>query len=258
MLKIGVAQINNSTELDRNFASIESFLNRFESEGVQIVLFPECALSGFSAKMRECSIDKLQPYLDSVDQWSRRTGIQVVLPTAIFENGKVFNSGYWFASSAVTRFQKLSLTESEKNFFAVANENRQKVFEVGGYGCALLICMEAQLDPWTHFDAEAADLVLWPGYWGWTLEDPWRAVSSDGRPQLVYGNMDTWKMPLIQANFAANDLGDHRTSGPEGLSVVVDEANVLRYRGEHRAEAGFVVTLDRVEGRASFVDCRSI
>jgi len=258
MLKIGVAQIVNSTELERNFASIESFLRLFSKENVHVVLFPECSLSGFSAKIKECTIDRLQPFLSSIENWSRQTGIHVVLPTAIFENGEVYNSGFWFGDGVASRFQKLGLTESEKKFFSVSEAHRQKVFSINGYRCALLVCMESQQDPWTHFQANQADIILWPGYWGWTLNDRWNSVSHEGKPNLVYKNMSAWGLPLIQANFAANDLGDSRTTGPEGLSVVVDENNVQRYKGPHLEEAGFVVTLGRNEGRVVLQDCRSI
>ncbi len=169
----------------------------------------------------------------------------MVLPTAIAEHKKVYNSGFWFRGGETQRFQKLGLTESEKKFFSVSDEHKQKVFEIKGYRCAVLICMEAQQPAYTHFAPESVDLILWPGYWGWTQDDSWSAGSRDERPNLVYQNVNSWKRPMIQSNFAFNDLGDDRNTGPEGLSVVTDANNTLRYRGEHRGETGFIVSLDQ-------------
>jgi predicted amidohydrolase len=258
MLKIGVAQTQNSIEIEENFTSIASFLKCFEKTDVQLVVFPECALSGFSAKIKECSIDRLHPHLESVRHWSLRTGIQVVLPTAIFEQGQVYNSGFWIHGNEIRRFQKLGLTESEERFFSVAPDNRQKVFEVNGYKCALLICREAQLPAATYFAPGEADLVLWPGYWGWTAQSIWGPLSEENRPNSVFENMSLWKTPIIQANFARNNLGDTRSTGPEGLSVVVDESNILQYRAPQKQESAFVVTLDRLEGRCVLKACEPL
>lgn len=54
-INIGVAQLTNSTDIEKNFNSITSFLSRFEKEKVDAILFPECSLSGFSSKMRQCT-----------------------------------------------------------------------------------------------------------------------------------------------------------------------------------------------------------
>lgn len=40
MISIGVAQIANSLEVEKNFQSILEFLNRFKSEHVDLVVFP--------------------------------------------------------------------------------------------------------------------------------------------------------------------------------------------------------------------------
>jgi len=76
VISIGVAQIANSLEVEKNFQSILAFLNRFKSERVDLDVFPECNLSGFSAKMKECTSDLLQLYLDQVQQWSADSGVQ--------------------------------------------------------------------------------------------------------------------------------------------------------------------------------------
>ncbi len=150
MVSIDVAQIANSLSLEKNVQTIVEFLNRFKAKNVDLVLFPECSLSGFSAKMKECTLDLLQPYLDQIQQWSADSGIQVILPTAIVENQKVYNSGFWFKGNTKTQFFKLGLTDSEKKFFSIPEAATQKVFEIGSLKCGLLICKEAQQAPWQH------------------------------------------------------------------------------------------------------------
>jgi predicted amidohydrolase len=171
---------------------------------------------------------------------------------------RVYNSGFWFRGNAISRFQKIGLTDSETKFFSVSPQHRQKVFVLNGYRCALLICREAQQASAEYFTPGEADLVLWPGYWGWTAQSVWGPLSEEKIPNLVFENMSHWKVPLIQANFSGNNMGDARSSGPEGLSVVVDESNILRYRAPQKQESAFVVTVDRMEGRCVLKSCEPL
>jgi predicted amidohydrolase len=259
MLRIGVAQTSNSIDLDANAASIDGFLRRFEGTGVNLLLFPECALSGFSARIGDCTLGRLEPFLSRVEDWSRIHGVSVVLPTALAEDRKIYNAGFFFEDGRRRRFHKRGLTESETRFFALPDEGEDKVFEIRGYRCGLLICREAQQDTDAHLRAESVDLILWPGYWGWTLGEEWGDLDSVDQPNSVHANVARWRRPLIQANFAFNALGDARAGGPEGLSVVVGSDNQLAYRAAHRQECGFIVTLDRVcSGSVEIQDCRPL
>lgn len=55
MLSVGVAQIANSVDVAKNFEAISIHLQKFAKENVDLVLFPECSLSGFAATKRECT-----------------------------------------------------------------------------------------------------------------------------------------------------------------------------------------------------------
>lgn len=247
--KVGIAQTPNSTELEKNFAAIDSFLQQFEFAGVELVVFPECSLSGFSAKMKECDRATLLPYLNQVQEWTNRTGIEVALPTAIVEGGHIFNSGFWFKPGSAQQFFKVGLTDSETKFFSVPLGSTPKVFFLNGIRFGVLMCFEAQHGPWDYFDSGQVDVILWPGYWGWTAESCWREGTSPNEPNLIYLNQRVWKAPILQANFAFNDLEEYSGSGPEGLSVVIDSDNSLVYRGAHRKAEGFVVAIERQKER---------
>ncbi|MDG0816450.1 carbon-nitrogen hydrolase family protein [Bdellovibrio svalbardensis] len=254
MIKIGVAQIANTTSVERNFTAVKRMLARFENKEVDVVLFPECALSGFSARMKECTESVVRPYLEEIHNWSFQTGIHVVLPTAIVQEGQVFNSGFWISPRNKTQFYKLGLTDSEKKFFSVPEESTPKVFSVKGYSFGVLICMEAQLQPWSYFAREEVDAILWPGYWGWTATCQW-AANNEEKENLVHRNVKEWQKPLIQSNFAFNDLEGHSGAGPEGLSFVVNSKNELIHRGRHLLEEGFIVQLSKLNGQTEIVSC---
>lgn len=258
MLSIGVAQIRNSTEVQKNFDSIIGFLNKFKNEDVDIVLFPECALSGCSANMKICTREFLSKYLSSVQTWVNDTGINVILPTAIVENGKVYNSVFLFRPGSSQEFFKVGLTPSEMKFFSVPADASKKILEINGIRLAILICREAQDESWHHFTKDEVDAILWPGYWGWTEEDEWTPILKTGEINSVMENMRSWQMPLIQSNFAFNDLEGYTGPGPIGRSVVINSENQLAYRGACNKEQGFIVELRKHDGRAVIFKCHNV
>lgn len=256
MISVGVAQILNTVSLERNLETARKFLRRFAFEKADLVLFPECGLSGFSTRAGECSRDRLAAVLGELEGWSRETGISVVLPSILREEREVFNAGFWISPSGTETFFKVGLTAAERTFFSAPSRS-PKVFAVGDFRFGLLICCEAQEPASTYFREGDVDAILWPGYWGWTVEDGWDAMDLNGRPNRIFANMDVWKRPLIQSNFAGNDV-EGGQGGPQGLSLVIDADNRVAHRARHSVESGFLVILEKGPGGTRVAGCREI
>ena len=253
MITVGVAQIKNSIEVADNFTSIKKCLDFFADSNVDLVLFPECSLSGFSIKMEECTEDVLQPYLDFVESWSIQKDKAVILPTALRKK-RIFNAAYFFYRNEKKIFYKYGLTDSEKHFFSIPEDEILKIFSIKDYQLAVLMCAEAEQSPWGFIKPGEVDVILWPGYWGWGISDKWGDKKASGESNLVYKNMNEWRVPLIQSNFSSNDLKDYRDSGPHGRSVFVNSDNRLYGEGGFDKEACYSVL---IEGNR-IVDCTEI
>lgn len=247
MLKVGIAQIRNSVEVEENFRTIKSCLKAFEANKPDVILFPECALSGFSSKIKDCTLDVIRSYLDVVDSWSKQNDTAVFLPTALKSNN-IYNTGFCFQNGSIQQFHKVGLTESEKKFFSIHDVPHSKIFHLNGYRIGLLICFEAEMKPWEYFPSGSVDLILWPGYWGWSKDDVWDITKSNGEENKVFKNMLEWKVPLIQSNFAFNDLNDYRKSGPHGLSVFISSDNSVAGRGEYEEESCYLIEVNKRSG----------
>jgi predicted amidohydrolase len=243
MLKIGVAQIRNSVNVEENFLTILKSLKAFELNKPDVILFPECALSGFSSKIKDSTLDVLRSYLDEVGIWSKQNNVTVFLPTAL-KSGAIYNTGFCFQNGDVNQFYKLGLTESEKKFFTIPDHSTSKIFNVKGCRIGLLICFEAEMNPYEYFDEGSVDVILWPGYWGWIKDDNWCSNKKNGEENKIYKNMSEWKVPLIQSNFAFNDLNDYRASGPHGLSMFVNSENQLMGQGGFEKEECYLINVD--------------
>ncbi|MGZ3790368.1 MAG: carbon-nitrogen hydrolase family protein [Bacteriovorax sp.] len=241
-MKIASAQIPNTTNIENNFKNILSALEKAVNESCDLLLFPECSLSGFTAEMKKCTMEFLGPYLKRVNEISFQNNLTVVLPSAYVEENKIYNAVFIFDSNQMCIQYKIGLTESEKNFFSVPEDNHTKVFALKGLRIAVLVCIEAQMSPFSFFNNGDVDLILWPGYIHSGAEKNW----SDNQENKVFQNMASWKVPLIQSNFSFNDLPNHQGNGPDGHSIILDKNNKLIGRGEYKENDFLIASIGHI------------
>jgi predicted amidohydrolase len=229
-MKIASVQIPNTSNVEINFQHILTNINKSIEQNCDLILFPECALSGFTAEMKKCSLDYLAHYLNKLKKLSSENKLTIVLPSAYVENSKIFNAVFIFKDNVIETLYKVGLTDSEKSFFSIPDNYKNKVFLSHGYKIALLLCYEAQLNPYEFFKESEVDLILWPGYINSGVEKIWDVSTAD----KVYLNMKSWKVPLIQANFSFNDSSINSDTGPDGHSVFLNSSNELVLRAKYK------------------------
>lgn len=240
-LKIVSVQLPNSTDLAANLARIWSALERAAAVSADLVLFPECTISGFSAKMGRYTLDDLAPHLRRIEAWAAAHKLCVVLPSGVMLDDARYNVAFVLRDGPRLSIFKRGLTPSELGFFS-APATSDRSFLCRGYRCAVLICAEAEQPAWSHLD-QNVDLVLWPGYWGWSLDEPWAELREGGSPCPLFANQRQWARPMIQSNFSGNALGDGRQGGPSGLSVFIRRDGAVAGRGAHAQEGAWLLTL---------------
>lgn len=227
---IASIQIPNSLSIEENFKHILNSLENAIEEKCELVVFPECALSGFSSEMKKCSMDFLKPFLDQIREISFQQNVTVVLPSAYAKEEKVYNAVFIFDSNQVAIQYKVVLTESEQKFFSVPEIAHSKIFTKKGIRIAILVCLEAQMSPFSFIQEGEVDLILWPGYILSGEKKEWNKIVKNE----VYQNMTHWKVPLIQSNFSFNELSIGKDRGPDGHSIVLDKNNNLVQRGKYQ------------------------
>lgn len=238
--------MSNSTSIETNFNKVFTALEAFKKQEVDLVVFPECSLSGFSAQIRKCTDEFLAPLIHVLSNWVKENKIAIILPTAV-QRGAIYNMGFFFNSYGEREFYKIGLTPSEKKFFTAPDYYKKQVFEINDFSFMPLICREAEGPTWKYFAKDDIDFVLWPAYWGWTAGANW-GPSAEGGSNAVFENMKNWQVPLIQSGFAFNDVDIQSPQGPCGLNVVVNRHNELIYRGPLNQEKNYVVCLTKESG----------
>ncbi len=245
IIKIGISQLENSTDQTTNIKTIERHLNAYESHDVDVVVFPECALSGFSAKFERRTEQQLLSSISFAKNWSERNEALIILPSAYVGNdGQIINGG-WLVNGPLTEpFYKVGLTESEKRFFASVASPGKRSFKIRGVDCALVICRE--IDDPSNTYVNSPDLVIWPGYYNW-LTTPWQQPEGAARLNTA----SNWGVPLIQCNWAKN-VGTNSAAAPSGGSVVAigDE---LVDQDLYHVESASIIEIDLAPDQPAFV-----
>lgn len=139
-MRIASVQMPNSLRIEDNFNSVMNALGTVIKARCDLVVFPECSLSGFTSEMKKCSMDFLSSFLDQVKEMSFQNDLTVVLPSAYVKDEKVYYAIFIFDSNKLTIQYKIGLTESEKRFFSIPEKSSSKVFTAKGIRIGVLVC----------------------------------------------------------------------------------------------------------------------
>lgn len=243
-LSIGSSQILNSIDVAQNLETILTSIKTHQTNGCDIALFPECALTGFTGKVKNTDFSKVSAACEKIQEQIDQGSMTALVPSAWkTEDGKFLNAGFYFQPKhPLQQVFKEGLTESEEKFFT-AGKNHSRILEVKGYRLAFLICIEAAHEPWTYLDpAHLPDAILWPGYWGKDRDAIWDE-SLTGDSLKIFQNNRVWKTPIIQATFFDNCADDKLGEGPFGRSVAISGQNQLTHVAARRSAEDFKVVI---------------
>lgn len=245
-IRIGLSQLENRTDTAENARIIADAMTRWAALGADLVAFPECALTGFSARPGACDAETLGHTLDALHKRAIALGVSALIPSARRDDaGGVWNSAWALgADGSRARFDKQGLTDSERQFFQAPEAPAARAFTHGPLRLGLLFCREVADPPEVHIRADDVDVVLWPAYWAWGDTMRWDAPEGPLH-QGARACLDAWRRPMLQINFAGNALDDPRPGSPDGRSVVISPQNTLIHQGPPRAGCGVLVTLAR-------------
>lgn len=219
-MKVGIYQLRNHRNMGLNKALISEALLLGARHGVDVAVFPECMLTGFSAKPEGCTWSDVESYIEEVTALAVEHNMSVMLPSILEEQERFFNMGWWISSSGeCLEYGKRGLTQSEERFFTrFPLVQNQRIFHHGACRFGVVICREVADEDGAYFSAQETDIVLWPTYWRW--DERWHdAQTVLARSARRYSEQISQLM--IQCNYSHNEE-DERSSGPNGRSVVID------------------------------------
>lgn len=233
MIRIGLAQIENHFEYEANLRGILRAVELHARKGSELVLFPECATTGFNTGLKKIDWDGVQWALEEIRAAARKHQISLALPTPWKrDDGKFLNSVLIIDETGgiKQRFDKRGFQKGEERLF-VPGDRQAREFEIKDARMGVLICIEASHEPWDYLDAnQSYDCILWPGFYAVTPGVTW----SDGSApddRKTRENCSSWRVPLLQATCASSPEADSWPDREFGGSVV------LNFDGKEAASA---------------------
>jgi len=145
IIKIGLAQINPVLgDLSGNAAKIINFIQEADQQGVNLLIFPELAITGYLPQdllLNRSFIDCNLQCLNKITA-ACRSSMVVILGFVARENDKLYNAAAVIKSGQLiaTRYKTLLLNYEvfdERRYFTPANENLPVPIEIGGHSVRL-------------------------------------------------------------------------------------------------------------------------
>ena len=246
-LRLATAQMIFRPTLDGNLAWIEQSIGRAARRGAQVVLFPECATTGYAVDFSRLDRAKLRQTLEHVGQAAERHRIHVLVGSPVFEGRRLFNALLVFDSAGrlTYRYSKCQLTEADRRWFTPGNA--LALFDVAGVPATAIICHERRYPEMVRLPVMAgARIIFHPNAGLDSLAVSRRKRGGrDGIAARAFENA----VPYVFANSVGPQGGGRWSAGDS--KIVAADGTMLRV-ADNRSEALIIADLDLTQATGKY------
>ncbi len=208
-MRLAAYQFAVCGDIDHNLEIIKKAVAEASEKEVDLIIFPECALTGYPPRdiARSDSIDanavteaiqKLQSMADDLD-------IHMIVGTIDCSDSNYYNRAYLFSPGrAINRYDKRALYGWDEENFNPGNENG--IFETDGIKIGVRICFEVRFPEYfreLYLEKTDLDIVLFYDV----------ADNDDGtRYQMIRGHLITRAAENVTPVFSVNAIHPNQTA----------------------------------------------
>ncbi|MGC9444306.1 MAG: carbon-nitrogen hydrolase family protein [Candidatus Methanospirareceae archaeon] len=140
-MRVAVAQIALSTEIEANVEKITRFISRAAREQIQLLCFPECSVTGYVRDFTTVEHDAVLEALNHIHAHSMRESVSAIVGSPCLVQKARFNSALALLPTGERfSYYKINLTAPETAYFHPGQE--PTTFTVDMLTCGLLICRD--------------------------------------------------------------------------------------------------------------------
>ena len=146
-MHIGVVQMYLSTDIIQNTRKILGFMKQASGRGINLLCFPECALTGYIVNHYKIRMDDIRKGISNIQRASDKHDISAIVGTSWHSNNKNDNKKVIYNSAVIIRphskiklYFKNDLTDYDKNYFIKGGGT--VAFAVKDIRCGVLICRD--------------------------------------------------------------------------------------------------------------------
>jgi len=142
VLQIAAAQLKFRRTLPENVDLIRRLIAEAARAGTDVILFPECALTGYNMDFHKTARSEIENGLKLVSDAARVHRCHILIGSPTFARGRRFNSLLVFDRQGreTFRYHKIHLTPRDAKFFTPGNSIA--FFHIDGVPCTAIICHE--------------------------------------------------------------------------------------------------------------------
>jgi predicted amidohydrolase len=137
-LRVAAVQMRSTRDLKANVARTIEHLRRCASDGIQVVVFPECSLTGyFEDAITKATADELRAAQEQVARACGELKIHAILGSPVRDGDKLYNSALVIDATGkvIERYHKVQLAERWPT-----PGDHLSVFRIAGVPCTCIIC----------------------------------------------------------------------------------------------------------------------
>ncbi|CAM3298394.1 Predicted amidohydrolase [Pseudomonas gessardii] len=173
IVRIAVAQTPSRLgELTHNAGFIAEAMGNAARQGAQLVVFPECALSGYMFDSRKAvaaaSVPVDDPVLSPIYAAARHHGVHAVVGLLEYDAGKLYNSAIFVGPTGLLgnyRKQHLPLLGADR-FLDPGDIAGDRVVDIGFMRVGIMICFDLRYpESARELALDGADVIAMPTNW---------------------------------------------------------------------------------------------
>jgi omega-amidase len=141
-LTIAIAQMKFRPSIEENVAWIENVIHTSARGGADVVLFPECSVTGYNRDFSIMARSEITTALGAISTAARSAKCNVLVGSPTSSGQERFNSLLVFdrRGREIFRYSKIHLTPRDTQYFKPGN--KLALFYLDGIACTAIICHE--------------------------------------------------------------------------------------------------------------------
>jgi predicted amidohydrolase len=162
-LRVAAVQMIFADSLVRNLKKIEVAATRAAEAGADVVLFPECATTGYAFDFATLKPAELREMLGAVASIASRLHVHLLVGSPIFAGRRLYNALVVFdrRGGLVHTYAKCQLTDSDRRWFTPGNS--LSLFSLDGVRATAIICHERRYPELVRLAVmEGAQIIFHP------------------------------------------------------------------------------------------------
>ncbi len=165
-LRVAAGQFQLEPDLKKNLEKIDDFLSRAADKKVDLIVFPELALTGYPPKdiesLNYVNQQKTQKALEFLQQQAKKLSIAIAVGAVWKDEKKIWRNRAFFIDDKgeiLDHYDKIQQTSHERKFFI--DGERLPTFQWRGIKLGMLICMDMRYpELWRLMRKEGVQLML--------------------------------------------------------------------------------------------------